>query len=215
MTGRSRAIRMQPGSRGRDPSAGPRFAVRSYGGHADHVGCVGAVSGELACETDGAFGAAQALSLGRAIAWRARPRLCGPHSRCGCETAFSEASCAHRAIPSSIRKSLVRRASPIPAPPLGANQTITVPVRFWRRAAVRLKSAMQSVVRHRYRRPKIATRRSASTNAGPVSGEMTYCPFGLRWSEASFTRNLLSKIPAAALRLVSVLCLSPALCRVR
>jgi hypothetical protein len=31
----------------------------------------------------------------------------------------------------------------------------------------------------------------ASTNAGPISGVMTYWPFGLRWSEANFARNLL------------------------
>ena len=32
---------------------------------------------------------------------------------------------------------------------------------------------------------------SGSTNASPISGVMTYWPFGLRWSEASFARNLL------------------------
>jgi hypothetical protein len=32
---------------------------------------------------------------------------------------------------------------------------------------------------------------NASTTAGPIAGVITYWPFGSRWSEASFARNLL------------------------
>jgi putative transposase len=35
-----------------------------------------------------------------------------------------------------------------------------------------------------------ASARSSEMN-GPISGAITYWPFGLRWSEASFARNLL------------------------
>jgi hypothetical protein len=41
---------------------------------------------------------------------------------------------------------------------------------------------------------------NASTKAGPISGVMTNCPFGLRWPEASFARNLLWDTPAEAVR---------------
>ena len=33
--------------------------------------------------------------------------------------------------------------------------------------------------------------RKGFDEGGPISGVMTYWPFGLRWSEASFARNLL------------------------
>ena len=50
---------------------------------------------------------------------------------------------------------------------------------------------------------------SVSTNAGPDSGVMTYWPFGLRWSEASFARNLY-EMPADAFSPVSALILEGA-----
>jgi drug/metabolite transporter (DMT)-like permease len=47
-----------------------------------------------------------------------------------------------------------------------------------------------------------------STKTGPISGVMTYWPFGLRWSEVSFARNFLYEMPAEALSPVTSLILA-------